>query len=125
MNLHKNRFGPIDARMYLSVMSALRTLGIIDAPLSNFAETRMELTRRLQKFERDCASYPLDILDRVEDSLISLINISHLVKDSRDQVFGQILTEKNHQHILAVLRTFQTTRTQLANVSDLPLSCAH
>lgn len=122
MPLHKNRFGPVDARMYHSVMSSLRTLGIMDCPLTNFVETRVELYERLQKFARDCGSYPLDIIEQVENSLVSLLNISHLVRDSQHHAFEALFTEQSQQKLLKTLQIIQASRKQISINTEMPIA---
>lgn len=117
-------YGPIDARLYCATIRSLRELGVDDVPLKALIEVSETLSTRLQKFTRDCAAYDDRMLQRIEGSLSSLLNISHLVQDTRSSLLIGILSPGIHRQLEQTLAAVVAHRSSLAALSDLPGTCS-
>ena len=123
MPLPRSYYGPIDARLYCATIRSLRDLGVEDAPLRALNEVTVSLSKRLQKFTRDHAVYDDRMLERIEANLGSLLNISHLVQDTRSGLLVRILSPEIHRQLEHALQSVVAHRGSLAALSDFPRSC--
>ncbi len=123
MNKNQKRFGPVDARLFASTMSAMRELGVCDSPLSVFGDIAIELQQRLQKLSRDCDACEAEMRRRIEAGVLKLLNISHMVRAAQGNVLTQLFTEETHIQLQQALTEIQKHDTHVDSLRDLPLSC--
>lgn len=118
MNRYPIRIGTFDARLFSAVIGALKTLGVQDAPITEFEDLRHQLEARLQRLANVCSMLPADMRQKTESSLVTLLNISRMVSLMRTaSVFQKILPAPIAQTITAILQSIQT-RAAFDDISE-------